>query len=713
MTTIALVGNPNSGKTTLFNKLTGSSQHVGNWPGVTIEKKVGKIRHNPDLQIVDLPGIYSLSPYSPEEVITRDYLMQECPDALINIIDASHFERNLYLTIQVLELGLPTVLVLNMMDDAAKNGLQIDTSRLSELTGCEVVETVALKNQGVSDIADAVRRAITRRSVRPVRYSAGFEQLLSDIGHAFGNSIPAEQARWYAVKTAENDPAVLEVLPATARPKVETLVAAYEKECKDDRLEITADERYAATEQFGKQVSFRGPALRRSASDRIDRVLTSRVWGLPVFLAVMFGVYYVSITALGGPLTDWVNDTFFGEWAIPGTQSFLESIGVDATVTSLLVDGILSGVGAVLGFLPEVAILFILLTVLEECGYMSRVAFILDRVFRRFGLSGKSFIPLIVSTGCGVPGIMSSRTIESDSERRITVMTTTFMPCSAKLPIIALISGALFGNSAAIALSAYVLGFVMVLLSGIILKKFRQFSGCSAPFVVEMPAYHWPLPSTILHTTGQRSWAFVRKAGTFILLACVAIWFFSSFDTSLKMVEDINDSMLAAFGNAVTAVFLPLGFGQDWEFTVATITGLLAKENVVGTFGTLFGLGENDNLGLWDQVGAMLTPVAGYAFLVFNLICAPCFAAIGAMRRELGSWRDTGKAVLYQCALAYGVGLIVYQFGRFVCYGQYGPGTVAAVLALSVLVYLVAAKDPLKPFRKTEGRPHLAQETVR
>ena len=528
---------------------------------------------------------------------------------------------------------------------------------------------------------------------------------LTAVTAALGDAVPAGQARWYALKTAEGDPAVRASVPSDRLEHAETLIKAYEKHADDDRLEIVANERYAAVGRLTETSVKAHETAGRSPSDKVDRVLTNKWAGIPVFIAVMGLVYYISITAVGGPLTDWVNDEFLGAWAVPGTREFLTAQGVDPTIIALLVDGIISGVGAVLGFLPEIIVLFILLTVLEECGYMSRVAFIMDRVFRHFGLSGKSFVPMIISTGCGVPGIMSSRTIESERDRRITAMTTTFMPCSAKLPIIAMIAGALFRNSALVALSAYLLGIVMILLSGIILQKFKGFSGRPAPFVMEMPVYHWPLLATVVHSTGQRSWAFVQKAGTFILLACVIIWFLSSFDSSMTLVDDINDSMLAAFGNAITWVFIPLGFGQEWEFTVATITGLLAKENVVGTFGTLFGLAEDDGQGLWATVAGLLNPVAGYAFLVFNLVCAPCFAAIGAMHRELGSWRDTGKAVLYQCTLAYAVALIIYQFGMLICYGTCGIGTVAAIITMVLLTYVVVAKDPFGSFRRQLGQP--------
>lgn len=704
MTTLAIVGNPNSGKSTVFNKLTGASQRVGNWPGVTIEKKTGHIRHRDDLELVDLPGVYSLSPYSPEEVITRDFLMQEHPQAVLDVIDASHLERSLYLTTQILELGLPTVLILNMMDDAAKAGLTINRTQLSADLGCEIIETVALKNRGLDQIAAAVDRALTAPIPRPLRYSDNLETCLTALTALLGDAVPAAQARWFALKAFEGDPAVRAALPAATAERIDALVAAYEKARKDDREELAADERYAAVGRLVAAAVKAHPVPGRSPSDRVDRVLTNRYAGIPIFIAVMGLVYYLSITAVGGPLTGWVNDEFFGAWAIPGAREFLTAQGVDPLVIALLVDGIISGVGAVLGFLPEIIILFILLTLLEECGYMSRVAFIMDRVFRHFGLSGRSFIPMIVSTGCGVPGIMSSRTIESERDRRLTAMTTTFMPCSAKLPIIAMIAGALFHNSAAVALSAYLLGIVMILLSGIILQKFKGFTGRPAPFVMEMPVYHWPLPATVIHSTGQRSWAFVQKAGTFILLACVIIWFLSTFDGSLTMVDNINNSLLAAFGNAITWIFVPLGFGQEWEFTVATITGLLAKENVVGTFGTLFGLDEDDGQGLWATVAGLLNPVAGYAFLAFNLICAPCFAAIGAMHRELGTWQDTGKAVLYQCVLAYAVALIIYQFGMLICYGVFGAGTVAAVVVLLALGYVVAAKDPFGRFRRQTAR---------
>ncbi len=689
MTAAALLGNPNSGKTTVFNHLTGSSQRVGNWPGVTIERKTGRLRGAEDVDIVDLPGTYSLSPYSPEEVITRDYLIEERPDVVINIVDASNLERNLYLTTQVLETGIPTVILLNMTDIAAGRGISVDAEALAERLGCAVIPACALRGEGMDGIADAVRAAVGR-APRPVRFSdaaeaavAGIEEILSEAG------VPS--TRWHAVKLLERDPLV------TAMHGDERIIGTierYEEEGGDRGDSLIAEERYAAIGRLVDEVRTVRSAPTETLSDRIDKVLTNRWLGLPIFAGIMFLTYYIAMTSVGAWMTDWVNEVFFEGWAIPGAHGALTGAGVDPVLTGLVVDGMLTGVGAVLGFLPQVMVLFVLLTILEDCGYMARICFIMDRVFRRFNLSGKSFIPMLVGTGCGVPGIMSSRTIENESDRKLTAMTVTFMPCSAKLPLIALIAGALFGGSALIALFCYFLGIVTVLVSGIILKKWRTFAGTPSVFIMELPPYHMPKAVNVIRTTLDRSWSFVRKAGTFILLACVAIWFLSSFGTGLTLVDDIDDSLLAIAGKAVTGIFAPLGWGEHWEFTVATITGLLAKENLVGTFGVLFGLDSEG--GLWAAVGSMLGVLGGLSFLTFNMICAPCFAAIGAMRRELGSWTATGFAVAYQCLLAYAVSLMIYQFGGLLLHGTFGIWLRPTVGTALLLTYLLVARDPFR-----------------
>jgi ferrous iron transport protein B len=709
--TAALIGNPNSGKTTVFNKLTGSSQHVGNWPGVTIERKEGRIKGYDDLHVVDLPGIYSLSPYTPEEIVSRDYLLSDDPDVVVNIIDASNLERNLYLTTQVLEMGLPTVLVLNMMDDVRKAGAHIDHAKLSMLTGCQVIETVALRNEGTGRIGGAISRSLEHNVIPiPFRFSDRLESCIAEVTQIIHGKVPERSERWYAMKLIEKDETVTGSLKDAGTDRVDAALSSLEKDIGDDSQEIVADERYRTIRNIISAIFTSNGIEITSLSSKVDRIVTNKWLGIPLFIAVMGLVYYISITTVGGYLTTWVNDEFFGTLVVPGTREFLEGQGVDAAVVSLVSDGIVSGVGSVLGFLPEIFILFLLLVMLEECGYMSRVAFVMDRIFRHFGLSGRSVIPMVIGTGCGVPGIMASRTIESERERRITAMTTTFIPCSAKLPIIAMIAGALFNNSAAVALSAYFLGISMILISGILLNKMGGFAGRSSPFVMEMPNYHMPLLVNVLKSACERAAAFVKKAGTFILLSCVIVWFLSSFDWSLELTDDLGSSMLAGIGNAFTFIFIPLGFGEHWEFTVATITGLLAKENVVGTFGVLFGLDEDDSIGLWGAVSSLLSPVAGYAFLVFNLICAPCFAAIGAMRRELGSWKDTGKAVLYQCILAYAVALIVYQFGMLFVYGTIGAWTIAAMLILAFLIYALVAKDPFGSFARIDAK---IEEAVR
>jgi ferrous iron transport protein B len=707
VTRLALAGNPNCGKTTMFNRLTGSSQRVGNWPGVTIDRKEGKLKGKDKVIVVDLPGIYSLSPYSPEEVVSRDFLLNDRPDAVINIVDATNLERNLYLTTQILEVGIPTVIALNMMDVIRKDGVEIDVDVLSKKLGCRIIETSALKGEGLTEISDAAVEAATGKAGVSIRYSDDLEEYVDKAVAVIEGSVPEESVRWYALKLLEKDPRAREAVDEDVLKKIDPIIEEMEKEFDDDADSIIASERYsligAIVSAAVKRDDRKGKGTR---SDRIDKIVTSRWLGLPIFAAVMFAIYYISIGTVGTMATDWVNDTLFGEIISPGVEDWMTANTDNEALTSLVVVGLIGGVGAVIGFLPQMLVLFLLLVLLEDCGYMARVAFVMDRVFRRFGLSGKSFIPVLVGTGCGVPGIMASRAIESDKERRITAMTTTFIPCSAKLPIIAMIAGALFFHSTWIALSTYFLGILCILMSGIILKKWKSLTGSPAPFIMELPPYHAPGALTVIRSTLQRGWSFVKKAGTFILLACGIVWFLSSFDWSLTYLaeDEIGESILASIGKAICWIFVPLGFGSpdQWEFTIGTITGLLAKENVVGTFGVLFGADEGQDL--WDMVGAGLgSQIAGYAFLAFNLICAPCFAAIGAMKGELGSWKDTAKAVGYQCALAYVIALIIYQFGKVILGGEVEIWLILAVAALLGLVYMLVAKDPFRTIGLNRG----------
>ncbi len=697
--TIALAGNPNCGKTTLFNQLTGSSQKVGNWPGVTIDRKEGEIKKI-DAIVVDLPGIYSLSPYSPEEIVSRDYLLYDNPDLVVNIVDATNMERNLYLTSQILDMGIPTVIALNMMDAVEKEGTEIDIEGMSRLLGCRVVGISALRGDGIDELIEAIDSA--EEKPNPITLSNNSEKVIRQISEVLRGTVPDERLRWYAVKALERDSLAIEKI-GDSWNQVSEFIEAYEKAEDDDSDSIVASERYEA---LGKTVSSvlksgRTPG-EYTISDKIDKIVTNKWLGLPIFAGIMFIVYYISITTIGGWGTDWVNDVFFAEMVIPGTESYLESINVDPLLVAFVVDGLLAGVGAVLGFLPQMAVLFLLLVILEDSGYMARIAFIMDRVFRKFGLSGKSFIPLLIGTGCGVPGIMASRTIESERDRKITAMTTTFVPCSAKLPIIALIAGAWFDKSALIALASYFIGILAVLISGIILKKWPSLTGLPSEFIMELPPYRTPGPVAVIKSALSRVWSFVRKAGTFIMLACGIVWFLSAFDWSLALVDDINDSMLANLGNAVTWIFIPLGWGSEWQFTVGTITGLLAKENVIGTFGVLFGYADVAETGveIWSIIASMVTPIAGFSFLVFNLLCAPCFAAIGAMRRELGTWKATGAAVLYQTTLAYSVSLIIYQIGTLLIYGTFGIWTAISVLVAMAMAYVLISKDPFGQYRK-------------
>lgn len=700
MIKIALAGNPNSGKTTMFNDLTGSSQYVGNWPGVTVEKKEGKLKGHKDVIIQDLPGIYSLSPYTLEEVVARNYLINEQPDAIINIVDGTNIERNLYLTTQLTEIGIPVVMALNMIDIVRKNGDIIDTNKLKETIGCEVVETSALKGIGSKEVARKAVELARNKAVFPSRhaFSASVEAALSQIEDLVKDHLKGMNSRWFAIKLFERDEKVLEQvsLPGEARQKIEAIIADCEKKFEDDSESIITSERYAYINKVIKQAVRKRNKTKETTSDKIDKIVTNRVLALPIFAVVMFLVYYLSISTIGSIGTDWVNDVLFGDIVPNAVGNFLAAIGTAEWLNSLILDGIVAGVGAVLGFLPQMLVLFLCLAILEDCGYMARIAFIMDRIFRKFGLSGKSFIPILVGTGCGVPGIMATRTIENEADRKMTIITTTFIPCSAKLPIIALITGALFSGSVWIAPSAYFAGIAAIIISGIILKKTRIFAGDPAPFVMELPAYHIPGVKSVLIHMWDRAKFFVKKAGTIILLAVVGVWFLSSFGWNLQMV-DIEQSILASIGKVLAPIFAPLGWGQ-WKAAVASVTGLIAKENVVGTFGILYGFAEVAENGaeVWASLQAAFTPLSAYSFLLFNLLCAPCFAAIGAVRTEMGSGKWTWFAVGYQTIFAYVVAMIVYQLGSLFTGGGFGIGTVVAIALLIGLLYLLVRK-PSEP----------------
>ena len=783
---IALAGNPNSGKTTLFNALTGSNQFVGNWPGVTVEKKEGKLKGHDGVIVTDLPGIYSLSPYTLEEVVARNYLIGTRPDAILNIIDGTNLERNLYLTTQLTELGIPVVIAVNMMDVVRKNGDRIDTAELSRQLGCPVVEISALKGDGVREAAEtAVQAAKGGKTIPTHKFSGPVEHAIAHIEEAAVHAMPEERQRWYAVKVFERDEKVLESLsiPEDVRAHIEKDIEAAEKELDDDAESIITNERYVYIAGVIKACYRKKNAGALTASDKIDRVVTNRWLGLPIFAAAMFLVYWIAMVAVGAPATDWANDGLFGDgWhlfgigaaqyeeaagaygdaaaVVDGYDAYVEEHGeapadeftysvedeetleiTDGTATAadyeaalatmeelggepdpadygvwvpgipaligsaleaanaapwlsgLILDGIVAGVGAVLGFVPQMLVLFLLLAFLEGCGYMARIAFVLDRVFRKFGLSGKSFIPMLIGVGCGVPGVMASRTIENERDRRMTIMTTTFIPCGAKVPFIAMIAGAIFGGSAWVATSAYFIGMAAIVISGILLKKTRMFAGEPAPFVMELPAYHWPTLGNVLRSMWERGWSFIRKAGTIILLSTILVWFTSRFgwlDGSFGMLEEdrIDASILAAVGGAISWIFAPLGWGS-WQATVASITGLVAKENIVGTLGVLYGAGEGT---VWQHIGAAFTPVTGYSFLVFNLLCAPCFAAIGAIRREMNNARWTWFAIGYQCVFAYAAALMVNQFGGALTGHANAIGLVAALLVLAFIVYMLFFK---------------------
>ena len=783
---IALAGNPNSGKTTLFNALTGSNQFVGNWPGVTVEKKEGRLKGHDGVIVTDVPGIYSLSPYTLEEVVARNYLIGTRPDAILNIIDGTNLERNLYLTTQLTELGIPVVIAVNMMDVVRKNGDRIDTAELSRQLGCPVVEISALKGDGVREAAEAaVQAAKGGKTIPTHKFSGPVEHAIAHIEEAAVHAMPEERQRWYAVKVFERDEKVLESLniPEDVRAHIEKDIEAAEKELDDDAESIITNERYVYIAGVIRACYRKKNAGVLTASDKIDRVVTNRWLGLPIFAAAMFLVYWIAMVAVGAPATDWANDGLFGDgwhlfgigavqyeeaagaygdaaavvdgydayveehgeapadeftysvedeetleiteetatiadyeeavatldelggepdpadygvW-VPGIPaligSALEAANAAPWLSGLILDGIVAGVGAVLGFVPQMLVLFLLLAFLEGCGYMARIAFVLDRVFRKFGLSGKSFIPMLIGVGCGVPGVMASRTIENERDRRMTIMTTTFIPCGAKVPFISMIAGAIFGGSAWVATSAYFIGMAAIVISGILLKKTRMFAGEPAPFVMELPAYHWPTPGNVLRSMWERGWSFIRKAGTIILLSTILVWFTSRFgwlDGSFGMLEEdrIDASILAAVGGAISWIFAPLGWGS-WQATVASITGLVAKENIVGTLGVLYGGGE---LTAWQAIGAAFTPVTGYSFLVFNLLCAPCFAAIGAIRREMNNARWTWFAIGYQCVFAYAAALMVNQFGGALTGHANAIGLVAALLVLAFIVYMLFFK---------------------
>ena len=695
---IALAGNPNCGKTTLFNALTGSNQFVGNWPGVTVEKKEGKLKGNKDVTIMDLPGIYSLSPYTLEEVVARNYLITERPDAILNIVDGTNIERNLYLSTQLMELGIPVVMAVNMMDIVEKNGDKIYIDKLGKNLGCEVVEISALKGTGIMEAANKAVAAASKKTHTPVHeFSQAAEAAIASVSAKLGSDVAEDQKRFFAVKLLEKDDKIANQMKSV--PDVSADIKALEDAFDDDTESIITNERYTYISSIIDECYKKNSKNKLTVSDKIDRVVTNRWAALPIFAVVMFLVYYVSVTSVGAILTDWTNDTLFGEWIIPGAQSFFESIGCADWLTGLIVDGVISGVGAVLGFVPQMLVLFLFLAFLEACGYMARVAFIMDRIFRKFGLSGKSFIPMLIGSGCGVPGVMASRTIENDRDRKMTIMTTTFIPCGAKLPIIALIAGAFFDNAGWVAWSSYFVGVAAIICSGIILKKTKMFAGDPAPFVMELPAYHWPTVGNVLRSMWERGWSFIKKAGTIILLSTIILWFLMSFgwvDGSFGMLEaeQLNDSILSKIGSAIAWIFIPLGWtqgGEGWKMAVSAVSGLIAKENVVATFGLLFGFSEvaEDGAEIWGNLAAVMTPVAAYGYLVFNLLCAPCFAAMGAIKREMNNAKWFWFAIGYQCGLAYVVALCIYQIGTLLTGGGFGIWTVVAFALVVGFLYLL------------------------
>ena len=704
---IALAGNPNCGKTTLFNALTGSNQFVGNWPGVTVEKKEGKLKGHKDVTIMDLPGIYSLSPYTLEEVVARNYLINEMPDAIINIVDGTNLERNLYLSTQIMELGIPVVMAINMMDLVQKSGNKIHIDKLSKKLGCEVVEISALKGTGIMKAAEkAISAAQSKKKTVPVHeFAQDVEDAIKSVEDKLTGTVADAQKRFFAIKLIEKDDKIVEQMKSV--PDVSYEVKALEDKFDDDTESIITNERYVYISSIiGQCYTKSSTGKKLTTSDKIDRIVTNRWLALPIFAVVMWIVYYVSVSTVGGFVTDWTNDVLFGEIIPPAIESALEAVHCAAWLQGLILDGIVAGVGAVLGFVPQMLVLFLFLAFLESCGYMARVAFIMDRIFRKFGLSGKSFIPMLIGSGCGVPGVMASRTIENDRDRKMTIMTTTFVPCGAKLPIIAMIAGAFFNNSGWVATSCYFVGIAAIICSGIILKKTKMFAGEPAPFVMELPAYHWPTVGNVLRSVWERAWSFIKKAGTIILLSTIVLWFLMGFGWeggSFGMVEELNNSILAKIGSAIAWIFTPLGWtnaGEGWKMAVAAVSGLIAKENVVATFGMLFGFAEvaEDGAEIWGNLAAVMTPVAAYGFLVFNLLCAPCFAAMGAIKREMNNAKWFWFAIGYQCGLAYVVALCIYQIGTLLTGGGFGLGTVVAFVLVAAFLYLL-----FRPYKESNS----------
>ena len=702
---IALAGNPNCGKTTLFNALTGSNQFVGNWPGVTVEKKEGKLKGHKDVTIMDLPGIYSLSPYTLEEVVARNYLINEMPDAIINIVDGTNLERNLYLSTQIMELGIPVVMAINMMDLVQKSGNKIHIDKLSKKLGCEVVEISALKGTGIMKAAEkAISAAQSKKKTVPVHeFAQDVEDAIKSVENKLTGTVAEAQKRFFAIKLIEKDDKIVEQMKSV--PDVSYEVKALEDKFDDDTESIITNERYVYISSIiGQCYTKSSTGKKLTTSDKIDRIVTNRWLALPIFAVVMWVVYYVSVTTVGTIVTDWTNDVLFGEIIPPAVESALEAVNCAAWLQGLILDGIVAGVGAVLGFVPQMLVLFLFLAFLESCGYMARVAFIMDRIFRKFGLSGKSFIPMLIGSGCGVPGVMASRTIENDRDRKMTIMTTTFVPCGAKLPIIAMIAGAFFNNSGWVATSSYFVGIAAIICSGIILKKTKMFAGDPAPFVMELPAYHMPTVGNVLRSMWERGWSFIKKAGTIITLSTIVVWFLLNFgwtDAGFGMLNFDGlegaameaaqaECVLAKIGNLISWIFTPLGWG-DWKMTVAAITGLVAKENVVGTFGQLFGFAEvaEDGQEIWGTLANSMSQIAAYSFLVFNLLCAPCFAAMGAIKREMNNAKWFWFAIGYQCLLAYLVSLCIFQFGTLFTGGGFGIGTVAAIVILIGFLYML------------------------
>lgn len=687
---VALAGNPNSGKTTLFNVLTGANQFVGNWPGVTVEKKEGRYKADKEIRITDLPGIYSLSPYTLEEVVSREFLLKESVDVILNIVDGSNLERNLYLTTQLLELGIPVVVAVNMLDVIEKRGDRIDYAFLATKLDCPVVPISALKNKGIVEMMNCVKK-VSFSDCNPKNiYDKKMNDVLQSLALSIPKQIAEKKALFYSVKLFERDEKIISDLSVSLNDqRIEEL----EKTFDDDSESIITNARYSYITSIIEKCYKKGNRERLSTSDKIDRIVTNRILALPIFAFVMFVVYYVSVTTVGTMVTDWTNDVLFGEIIPPAIESFLSSIHCSPWLQGLILDGIVGGVGAVLGFVPQMFVLFAFLAALEDCGYMARVAFIMDRIFRKFGLSGKSFIPMLIGSGCGVPGIMASRTIESDRDRKMTIIITTFIPCGAKLPIIALIAGALFNGASWVAPSAYFLGVAAIIVSGIILKKTKWFVGDPAPFVMEMPAYHVPRVVNVLRSMWERGWSFIKKAGTIILLSTIIIWFLQSFGMesgSFAMVEDRNHSFLAMIGQTFAWLFAPLGWG-NWKAAVATITGLIAKENVVATFGQLYGFAEvaEDGSEIWGTLSSSFSTLSAYSFLTFNLLCAPCFAAIGAIKREMNNEKWTLFAIVYQCVFAYAIALLIYQMGIVMTSGTITIGTIFAVAVMVILIYLL------------------------